>query len=117
MHISLAILAVSGKYSEISIPDTAVGMALVSPPLAWPGLGENVSNWLGPPFIHSRMQRLAPPAQTRLLSGHQVSPTQCASCQTGRGYRSQELATIADVAAAKLDVGLTIETCEHDSFL
>ena len=31
-------------------------MALVVPPLAWPGLGLKVSNWLGPPCIQSRMQ-------------------------------------------------------------
>src|SRR5436305_13504109 len=35
-----------------------VGMVLVSPPLACPGLGSNVSNWLGPPPIHNRMQAL-----------------------------------------------------------
>src|SRR5271156_6881636 len=30
-------------------------MALNGPPFAWPGFRSNVSIWLGPPFIQSRM--------------------------------------------------------------
>ncbi len=33
-------------------------MALVSPPCSVPGLGSNVSSWLGPPAIQSRMQAI-----------------------------------------------------------
>src|SRR3954452_2291748 len=51
-------LAILGRFSLIWTPAIVVGMVLVSPPLAWPGLGSNVSNWLGPPPIHSRMQAL-----------------------------------------------------------
>ena len=35
--------------------DAVVAIALYGPPLAWPGLRSNVSIWLGPPFIQSRM--------------------------------------------------------------
>ena len=37
------------------MPGTAVSIALNGPPLAWPGFGSNVSIWLGPPVIQSRM--------------------------------------------------------------
>src|SRR4051812_42551276 len=40
------------------MPGTAVEIALVSPPLAWPGFGLNVSNWLGPPCIQSKMHAM-----------------------------------------------------------
>src|SRR5450432_1955805 len=51
-----AILAILGKCSEILMPLTEVAISLMVPPLAWPGLRSNVSIWLGPPFIHNRMQ-------------------------------------------------------------
>ena len=38
------------------IPGTFVAISLKGPPLAWPGFRSNVSIWLGPPFIHKRMQ-------------------------------------------------------------
>src|SRR5262245_28643980 len=37
------------------MPLTAVGIALVGPCVSAPGLGSNVSNWLGPPAIQRRM--------------------------------------------------------------
>src|SRR4051794_8614093 len=37
------------------MPGTRVSIALNGPPFAWPGLRSNVSIWLGPPAIHSRM--------------------------------------------------------------
>ncbi len=40
------------------MPETLVAIALVSPPLDWPGFGLNVSNWLGPPDIQSKMHFL-----------------------------------------------------------
>ena len=40
------------------MPETAVEIAFVSPPFSWPGFGLNVSNWLGPPPIHSRMHAM-----------------------------------------------------------
>src|SRR5262249_39136195 len=36
-------------------PGVAVAIALNGPPLAWPGLRSNVSVWLGPPAIQSKM--------------------------------------------------------------
>src|SRR4051812_5911009 len=48
-------LAILGRCSLTWMPATEVSMALNGPPLAWPGLGSNVSSWLGPPFIHRRM--------------------------------------------------------------
>src|SRR5437762_1958222 len=50
--------AILGRFSLIWTPEIVVGMVFVSPPLAWPGLGSKVSNWLGPPPIQSRMQAL-----------------------------------------------------------
>ncbi len=55
MAMSFIWLASLGRCSLIMMPGTAVSMALNSPPLAWPGLGSNVSVWLGPPVIQSRM--------------------------------------------------------------
>src|SRR5580700_4548419 len=49
-------LASSGRCSENLTPATLVAVSLNGPPLAWPGLRSNVSIWLGPPFIHKRMQ-------------------------------------------------------------
>src|SRR3990172_3728024 len=37
-------------------PGAAVSISLNVPPWACPGFMSNVSVWLGPPFIHSRMQ-------------------------------------------------------------
>src|SRR5262249_25050731 len=37
---------------------TEVWVSLNSPPLAWPGFKSKVSIWLGPPFIHKRIQDL-----------------------------------------------------------
>src|SRR5205809_3734341 len=48
-------LAILGRCSLILMPVTEVSISLNGPPLAWPGLRSNVSIWLGPPFIHSRM--------------------------------------------------------------
>src|SRR6187549_1650243 len=50
--------AILGRLAETWTPGIVVGIVLLSPPLAWPGLGSNVSNWLGPPPIHRRMQAL-----------------------------------------------------------
>src|SRR5260221_11164797 len=49
-------LASWGKCSEKGMRATLVAISLNGPPLAWPGLRSQVSIWLGPPFIHSRMQ-------------------------------------------------------------
>ena len=56
--MSFMTLAVCSQPSAIGMPGTAVSIALVSPPFLWPGLGSNVSNWLGPPAIQSRMQAI-----------------------------------------------------------
>ena len=50
--------ATRGKWWATWIPGTAVSMALVSPPVSVPGLGSQVSSWLGPPPIQSRMQAI-----------------------------------------------------------
>src|SRR5262245_1000664 len=42
--------------SAMCRPGTEVAMARVGPCVSAPGLGSNVSNWLGPPAIHNRMQ-------------------------------------------------------------
>ena len=55
---SLACLASLGKCGPSSIPGTADWMGLKGPLLAWPGLGSNVSVWLGPPDIQRRMHDL-----------------------------------------------------------
>ncbi len=44
-----------GKCSLMRIPGTLVAISLNGPPLAWPGFRSNVSIWLGPPLIQSRM--------------------------------------------------------------
>src|SRR5262245_3052308 len=51
----------SGRCSENFAPLMRVSMALNSPPVFVPGLGSNVSMWLGPPFIQRRMQALPRP--------------------------------------------------------
>ena len=61
MAISFICRASLGRCSLMRMPGTAVSMALNSPPLAWPGLGSNVSIWLGPPVIQSRMHDLRRP--------------------------------------------------------
>src|SRR5262245_16407011 len=38
------------------MPGVRVAIELNGPPFSWPGFMSNVSVWLGPPFIHSRMQ-------------------------------------------------------------
>ncbi len=68
------------------MPGTAVLMALVSPPLAVPGLGLKVSNWLGPPCIHNKMQ-----AMPRLRN--------CAACAV---TRSVQLSTPPASAAVEM---------------
>src|SRR5581483_6827163 len=54
--ISFICFATFGHRSAIWTPGAAVSMALASPPVGVPGLGSNVSNWLGPPCMNSRMQ-------------------------------------------------------------
>src|SRR5438128_592339 len=44
-----------GKCSPIMMLGTDVSIGLNCPPLAWPGFKSNVSVWLGPPDIHSKM--------------------------------------------------------------
>jgi hypothetical protein len=44
-----------GRCCEILMPGAAVSIAWNGPPCACPGLGSNVSVWLGPPVIHRRM--------------------------------------------------------------
>ena len=56
--MSFMTLAVWSQPSAIEMPGTAVAMALVSPPCSVPGLGSNVSSWLGPPAIQSRMHAI-----------------------------------------------------------
>jgi hypothetical protein len=56
--MSFICCATLGHRSATSTPGTAVGIALVGPPVAVPGLGSKVSNWLGPPFMNSRMQAM-----------------------------------------------------------
>ena len=58
MARSLACLASLGRCGPSSIPGTADWIGLNGPLLAWPGLGSNVSVWLGPPDIQSRMHDL-----------------------------------------------------------
>ena len=56
------------------MPDTLVEIAFVSPPFSWPGLGLNVSNWLGPPPIHSRMHAM--PRLRRSSADRQIASVQ-----------------------------------------
>ena len=55
MAISDICFATSGKLSAIRMPGTLVAIASVGPPFSCPALGSKVSNWLGPPCIHSRI--------------------------------------------------------------
>src|SRR5690242_13380958 len=50
-----ACFARPGRCSENFKPGTEVSISLNVEPLAWPGFKSNVSIWLGPPLIHSRM--------------------------------------------------------------
>src|SRR5262245_9218576 len=52
---SLACFASLGKCGPRRMPGTADDIGLNGPLLAWPGLGSNVSVWLGPPDIQSKM--------------------------------------------------------------
>src|SRR3954447_21992864 len=52
------ILASFGKCSLICTPGTLVSIGLKVPGLGVPGFMSNVSLWLGPPAIHSRMHDL-----------------------------------------------------------
>ena len=45
-----------GRSSEKWVPGTFVGMLLKGPPVVVPGLGSQVSNWLGPPQSQRRIQ-------------------------------------------------------------
>ncbi len=56
--ISFIAFAVRSHPSAIEMVGTAVAMALVSPPWSVPGLGSNVSSWLGPPAIQSKMHAI-----------------------------------------------------------
>src|SRR5262245_2311921 len=47
--------AVTGMYSEIWTPFTAVSMAFALPPLGRPGFGSNISVWLGAPGSQMRI--------------------------------------------------------------
>src|SRR5207245_4666549 len=38
------------------MPGTLVTIGLNGPAFSWPGFKSNVSSWLGPPLIHSKMQ-------------------------------------------------------------
>jgi len=40
------------------MPVTLLDMGRNGPAVGWPGFRSNVSIWLAPPFIHSRMQCL-----------------------------------------------------------
>ena len=51
-----AMPAQRGKSEENWTPGIFVGMLPKGPPLGRPGLGSQVSNWLGAPQSHSRMQ-------------------------------------------------------------
>ena len=57
-----------GRCWQNCIPDTAVSMAVKGPLVSAPGLGSNVSMWLGPPLSHNRMQALA---RCRRIAGEQ----------------------------------------------
>src|SRR5215471_15138302 len=48
--------AILGRYSLMRRSGAEVLISLKGPPLACPGFKSNVSIWLGPPFIHNRMQ-------------------------------------------------------------
>src|SRR5262249_62259116 len=55
--IRLASRARRGMYSSKRIPGIAVGTVECGPALHCPGFGSQVSNWLGPPLIQTRMAR------------------------------------------------------------
>src|SRR6185437_262042 len=67
--------AICGRYSLIRIPGTEVAVSLIGPPLAWPGFKSNVSRWLGPPFIQSKMQeRLGFPWRATSAASVSIQP-------------------------------------------
>ena len=70
--MSFMTLAVWSQPSAIEMPGTAVAMALVSPPWSVPGLGSNVSSWLGPPAIQSRMHAICRLRRSSAWSGHPI---------------------------------------------
>src|SRR5215831_18922338 len=52
----LALVARRGRCSLNFMPGTLVAISLEGPPFLWPGFKSKVSIWLGPPFIHNRIQ-------------------------------------------------------------
>ncbi len=85
--------ATSFQPSAMRMPPTAVSIAWVGPPLSVPGLGSNVSNWLGAPRMNSRMQ-----AMPRLRSSSACSVS--ASFQPQRTGRPPRLCRAATDAVA-----------------
>ena len=85
------------------MPETAVVMAFVSPPLAWPGLGLKVSNWLGPALHPEENARHAALPQFGRLGCDQIGPVEHAPGQPGaqsRGGNALEKIAPAENAVA-----------------
>ena len=71
---SLERVARFGKCSLRNRPGVEVAIVLNGPPFGCSGFGSNVSVWLGPPFIQSRMQfrlRRGSPAAAEARRGNQ----------------------------------------------
>ena len=88
-------------------------MALVSPPLGWPGLGLKVSNWLGPPDIQSRMQALPWRRSSAGVGRHQIGPMQRARGQPGGRNAAQKIAPADDARAVHGDANAMVKFDGH----
>ena len=95
------------------MPETAVEIAFVSPPFSWPGFGLNVSNWLGPPPIQSRMQAMPRLPQVLGRQADRVGPAHHAGRRAGRRRHPQEIAPMDDAIAIRPRVNVMFEFEVH----
>ena len=89
-----------GQYSATCTPGTAVLIAKAGPWFCEPGLGLNVSNWLGPPSIHNRIIDLPALAQLGRLGHQQIVPAQ-GQCSAAGGQSSAQKSASADNALGR----------------
>ncbi len=95
------------------MPGTLVEMALVSPPFSWPGLGLNVSNWLGPPPIHNRMQAM--PRLRRSSADRQMASVQLITPAAAplAAATTQKVAPMNDAVTVRPRVDVMLKCNSH----
>ena len=95
------------------MPGTAVSIALVSPPLAWPGLGLKVSNWLGPPRIQSRMQAMPRLRSSSALHADQVGPVEAPAARLAAEMPREKVAPVNHAVAVHGHAGVMLVMDVH----